>query len=150
MPSFNWVLTGKNWLLAALPARTNGLLCAATWEMLERRRSQNSGYPLQGRVFVGTAEVEVDVAVALAVELPVRVVVPFPPTRRVTESVPSETVLVLLPVSVALAALPVDVAEKVMVEETEGYRSSGEPVGSPLSTEVRDVASCWPVRTMPF
>ena len=44
--------------------------------MLEYCRGQNSGYPLQGRVFVGVAEAdEVDVAVAL-VALPVVPVCP--------------------------------------------------------------------------
>lgn len=90
--------------------------------MLEYRRSQNSGYPLQGRVFVGTADVDVDVdvdvLVALAVALPVRVVTPCPPTSSVTESDLVDTVFVLLPVSVLLASSVV--VANVTVEEIEG------------------------------
>lgn len=85
------------------PDRTNGLLCAAICVRLEYFRPQNSGYPLHGRVFVGTAAVSVDVAVAFPVN-----VVPFAglsvaallPTRRVYSSV---VVVVILPVPVVVA-----------------------------------------------
>lgn len=61
MPSFNCVVTPKTWFDAIFPAILKGELCAPTMEMLLYLRLQNSTQPLQGCVFVGAAEVDVDV-----------------------------------------------------------------------------------------
>lgn len=66
-PSFICVVMGRSWLLAALLLTTKKALWAATWVMLLYLRVQNSGYPLQGTVFVGAAALEVELAVLFKV-----------------------------------------------------------------------------------
>lgn len=61
----------------------NGLLWAATYVMLLNLRSQNCGWPLQGCVFLGTADVDVDVAVLFRRVVPFNVVEALEPTSNV-------------------------------------------------------------------
>lgn len=95
-PSSSWVVTSNAWFEATLPARTNGLLCAATMVMLEYFRVQNSGQPLQGWVLTtGVCEAAALEAVALGAAVP-------PNTVR-----DSEEVVMMVPFPVAVAeALP--------------------------------------------
>lgn len=58
---------GSAWLLAALFFTTNAELWATTLVMLLYFLLQNSGNPLQGRVFVGRAELLVELAVPFRV-----------------------------------------------------------------------------------
>ena len=67
MPSFICVVIGRSWLLAALFLTTKNALWAATCVILLYFRVQNSGYPLQGTVFVGAAAVDVELAVLFEV-----------------------------------------------------------------------------------
>lgn len=59
-PSSSCSVTPSIWLLAAFPGTTNGALCATTIVILLYLRSQNSGWPLHGIVFVGAAPELVD------------------------------------------------------------------------------------------
>ena len=91
-------------MLAALFGLTNGLLCATTIETLENFRSQNSAYPLQGRVLVGRGRVEVVTDTVALVEC----VDGDSPTIAVTSWVLVEVVAVAfcLPVTVDSRGIP--------------------------------------------
>ena len=61
MPSLSWARTGRFWFEAALFTRTKGELCAVMCVILLYRREQKSRWPLQGVVFEGVTEDELDV-----------------------------------------------------------------------------------------
>lgn len=79
----------------------NGLLCAATYVMLLNLRSQNCGWPLQGCVLVGVADMDVGVPVLL------RKLVPLIEAEVVDAPDPTSNVLVADDVEVEPESVPV-------------------------------------------
>jgi hypothetical protein len=97
----------------------NGLLCAATYVILLNLRLQNCGWPLQGCVFVGIADVDVDVAVLFCR------VVPFNAVEVVETLEPTSNVVItddVKPVSVPVAC------EVIIVVSERSMRYSVDPV----------------------
>jgi hypothetical protein len=110
----------------------NGLLCAATYVILLNLRLQNCGWPLQGCVFVGTADVDVDVAVLFCR------VVPFNAVEVVKALEPTSNVVIAD--DVEPASVPV-VFEVIVVVSERSVRYSVDPVLKLIDSYVAYVRS---------